>query len=517
MKNRFIKYIILVLALPLSFSCIGKFEQYNKNPYEPSKVSPYAPLSEMFKIYANAQQNACQFNNTMWASFSGHVCETGVWGGRGFYYYAAPDNFNDGSWGDNFTKISNNLYQIEAMTEGAGVPYALAKLTRVYSMQVLLSLYGPIPYTKAERGATKIPYDNEETAWHAAFDELNEVIALLSLATGVDPDLRDNDQFFNGDCSKWLKLANTLKLRMAIRISGKDPQYAQKMAEEAVFSGVMESVDDSCWDWTNSGEPNGYKVVGGWGEVRANACLTSVMNGYNDPRRPKYFTEQSMNSDGGYVGVRHGSSISQGYHNTCGNYSNLQSAINEMAPTVVMYAAEAAFLRAEGALNGWDMGGSAQEFYEKGVRLSFEEFKADGVDAYLADAASTPAAYVDNLQTISGSTANNHPAMSDITIKWANDGRELERILTQKWIALYLDPLNGWSDFRRTGYPKIFQSAKSDDSTCNTTRGQRRLRFPQSEYQNNPENVQAAVSMLSNGQDTNGTDLWWAMKANGQY
>ena len=517
MKNRFIKYIILAMALLLLSGCIGKFEQYNKNPYEPSKVSPYAPLSEMFKIYANAQQNACQYNNTMWASFSGHVCETGVWNGRGFYYYSAPEGFNDGSWGDNFTKVSNNLYQIESMTEGTGVAYALAVLTRVYSASVLLSLYGPIPYTQAERGATKIAYDNEETAWHAAFDDLDEVITLLGLATGVDPDLRDSDQFYNGDCSRWLKFANTLKLRMAIRISGKDPDYARLKAEEAVASGVMETVDDSCWDWTNSGNPNGYKVVGGWGEVRANACITSVMNGYNDPRRPKYFTEQSMIPGGGYVGVRHGSPISQAYHNTCGNYSNLQSAIDETAPTVVMYAAEAAFLRAEGALKGWNMGDTAEELYKKGVRLSFDEFKVEGADAYLSDNTSIPAEYVDNLQPAAGSTSNNHEAMSDITIKWADDGRELERILTQKWIALFLDPLNGWSDFRRTGYPAIFQSARSDDSSCDVTRGQRRLRFPQSEYQNNPDNVNAAVSMLSNGQDTNGTDLWWALKSNGKY
>ncbi|MDE7127220.1 MAG: SusD/RagB family nutrient-binding outer membrane lipoprotein, partial [Bacteroidales bacterium] len=67
------------------------------------------------------------------------------------------------------------------------------------------------------------------------------------------------------------------------------------------------------------------------------------------------------------------------------------------------------------------------------------------------------------------------------------------------------------------GYPKIFQSSKSDDSSVPVTRGQRRLRFPQSEYQNNPENVNAAVAYLSNGKDTNGTDLWWAQKSNGSY
>ena len=155
--------------------------------------------------------------------------------------------------------------------------------------------------------------------------------------------------------------------------------------------------------------------------------------------------------------------------------------------------------------------------YEKGVKLSFEEFGVSGVDAYLANSSDKPAAYSDNLQTSAGSTGNNHPAMSDITIKWADDGRALERILTQKWIALYLDPLNGWADQRRTGFPNLFQSTKSDDPTVTVARGQRRLRFPQSEYNNNSENVQKAVTFLDGGKDTNGTDLWWALKSNGSY
>jgi len=79
-----------------------------------------------------------------------------------------------------------------------------------------------------------------------------------------------------------------------------------------------------------------------------------------------------------------------------------------------MYAAEAAFLRAEGALKGWNMGGDAKTFYEKGVRLSFEEFGVSGADDYLADATSIPGNYVDNL--IAGHTGNNYTNQSSITL-----------------------------------------------------------------------------------------------------
>jgi CheY-like chemotaxis protein len=141
-----------------------------------------------------------------------------------------------------------------------------------------------------------------------------------------------------------------------------------------------------------------------------------------------------------------------------------------------------------------------------------------GADDYLADATSIPGNYVDNL--IAGHTGNNYTNQSSITIKWedgADDAKKLERVLTQKWIACYPDPMNGWADFRRTGYPRIFPATESMNADCNTGRGQRRLRFTRSEYNNNKANVEAAVSMLSNGKDSNGTDLWWAMKENGTY
>ena len=77
--------------------------------------------------------------------------------------------------------------------------------------------------------------------------------------------------------------------------------------------------------------------------------------------------------------------------------------------------------------------------------------------------------------------------------------------------------MNGWADYRRTGYPKIFPATGSADGDCTVERGQRRIRFADTEYNTNKENVEAAVSMLNGGKDSNGTDLWWALKSNGSY
>lgn len=128
----------------------------------------------------------------------------------------------------------------------------------------------------------------------------------------------------------------------------------------------------------------------------------------------------------------------------------------------------------------------------------------------MADNKSKPANYVD--PNHSSDNCNNQ---STVTIKWdesATPEEKLERVLTQKWIALYPDPMNGWADFRRTGFPKIFPATHSANLDCKPDRGQRRLRFADTEYNTNKENVEAAVSMLSDGKDSNGTDLWWALK-----
>ena len=121
-------------------------------------------------------------------------------------------------------------------------------------------------------------------------------------------------------------------------------------------------------------------------------------------------------------------------------------------PVVWMTAAESFFLRAEGALRGWDMGGTAKSFYEQGVRMSFEENNAAGVDDYLADHTSTPGAFADNVGS------DNYTFSSRVTPAWDDNAgfeAQLERIITQKWIANYPDGPEGWSEYRRTGYPEV--------------------------------------------------------------
>lgn len=517
--NKIIRNIGAGVAMCLMIvGCTTNFEEFNTNPYQPGKVPPSSLLSTMFKIYASPQQNDCQAMNCMWACFSGQITAPHDWGkGKNlFAYYNAMEDHNRGAWATMYGQIYPNFFRIEEATGKKGVIYAMAQLTRIYAMQTMASLQGPIPYSKVKSGDIKSPYDDEATAWKAMFDDLDNAITILKSAAelGINQDLAAVDQFYGGDCVKWMKFANTLKLRMAIRVSGV-ADYAQSKAEEAVLGGVLESTSESAYDTTHSGiGVNGYSIVSGWGELKANACITSYMNGYKDPRRSAYFTKQTAGLSEEYVGVRSGTTAIPST-STYGNYSNLIITTNRSYPQPVMYAAEAAFLRAEGKLKGWNMGGEAKDLYEQGVRLSFEEFKVSGADEYLADKTSVPGNYMDDLHS-----ADNYPNQSTITIQWdesATPAEKLERVLTQKWIACYPDPMNGWADYRRTGYPRIFPATSSSNSDCSVERGQRRIRFADTEYNTNKENVEVAVSMLNGGKDSNGADLWWALKSNGNY
>jgi hypothetical protein len=152
------------------------------------------------------------------------------------------------------------------------------------------------------------------------------------------------------------------------------------------------------------------------------------------------------------------------------------------------------------------MGGTAQHFYEEGIRLSFEQHGLDASD-YINNDVLTPMDYTDPVNA-----DNNIAAATDLTVKWndADDNeRKLEKIITQKWIAMFPDGQEAWSEFRRTGYPKLFPNMVNySGGTISTDEFIKRVNFVDSEYQANPAGVAGAVECLG-GVDNGGTNLWW--------
>ena len=198
--------------------------------------------------------------------------------------------------------------------------------------------------------------------------------------------------------------------------------------------------------------------------------------------------------------------------------------ISSSSPYLWFNAAEATFLRAEWELR-WGSLDAAKELYEDAIALSFEERGASGADSYVTSTAK-PAKYIDP----TGEYTADAPA-SDISIAWeAGDTEEvrernLERIITQKWIAMFPNGQEAWSEFRRTGYPKLFRPKQNlAPSIIDTQLGPRRLLYNETELSSNTVEVNNAIQLLKaesseekGDGDTGGTRLWWDRKDKGNF
>ena len=183
--------------------------------------------------------------------------------------------------------------------------------------------------------------------------------------------------------------------------------------------------------------------------------------------------------------------------------------IERETPLVWMYPSEVMFLCAEGALRGWNMGGgTAQSYYEQGIKLSFEYWGVSD-DNYI-HSTKAPDTYSDP----SGKNSYSNK-VSNITVQWNNGGvfeENLERIIVQKWLANFLLGLESWSDMRRTGYPKVLPVVQNNSNgLLNNDEIPRRCIYPTREGQSNAQNYQAALKLLG-GPDNLATHLWWDCK-----
>ena len=375
----------------------------------------------------------------------------------------------------------------------------------------------PPPPTRRSRSAThplpspqRRAYDSQEQVYNQLFTELNAALEVLR-AHSAESIKATSDKIYSGNLSKWVRYANSLKLRMAMRLSYVAPALAEQYVREALAEdagGVIESNADNAQIPTQN---NPFRVVMydyNGGDSRVSADITSYMNGYKDPRRAKYFTESTFTGgiQNGYIGLRSGISIpTQSLL-----YSNM--VVDYTTPLMWMNAAEVAVLKAEAALRGWDGStADARTCYEEGVRLSFEQWGVSAdYDAYIADATSLPASYVDPL-----GKESNTGETSSVTIKWDERGNfetNLEQIITQKWLAIYPEGFEAWCEFRRTGYPLLMPATNNRSGGVIPQGGYaNRMPYPVEEYQENNEHINEAITLLG-GPDNMATRLWWDCK-----
>lgn len=498
----------------------------NSNPYEPGDLTAddYALGSAMNNLagtVVSSDVNTTQFTDALLGGpCGGYFADAGSWAFSISNFNATNDwtrVFMMSDW--IIPTLYSNLTQVKLVSENTGnpVPYAIAMIIKVAAMNRVTDTYGPIPYTKiGEDGRVTVPYDSQEAVYDAFFKELDEAIATLS-EHSTSALTASADYVYYGNVQQWIKFANSLKLRLAMRISYANPAKAQEMAESAVNQefGVIESNEDNAaWHYFGSITNPLFTAINYNGdESRPSAEIVCYMNGYNDGRRASYFINEDEAWDANtFVGLRR--SIDR--NDATRAYFPKYSAVNINATDAIqwMNAAEVAFLRAEGvAVFGFDMGGTAKDFYEQGIRLSFEQWGASGVDDYLEDDKSVPETYTDPAGINSYAST-----ISDITIKWdesASTEEKQERIITQKWIANWMLGNEAWADYRRTGYPRLMPATLTGNKSggiVDSNRGARRMPYPSEENASNYENVQYARDNYLNGPDNMATDVWWACK-----
>jgi hypothetical protein len=382
---------------------------------------------------------------------------------------------------------------------------SIARIWKVWTIHRATDYYGPFPYTYIGYDSTVIPYDSQQDIYMDLFKELKEATSDLLQNINLES-FGSADVIFGGDNTKWLKFANTLRLRLAIRISDIEPAMAKEEAEAAVAGGVMTELSDDAYLLSTGVNYNGFNRQSSWNEFRMSATMESYLVGYQDPRLSKFW-QPSVNT-GEYKGVRNGMNTEEIVasenepDNTSGPSEYLMDINQSTTPSTVMYAAEAYFLRAEGLLNGWNMGGTAKELYETGIELSLRTWgitDASAISAYINSnkVPSAPGGYFHS------------PAVADIPVKFAADeATQREQIGTQKWIALFPEGHEAWASFRQSGYPKMYPLIHSDNPDAPVGTFIKRIPFLNYDRDRNGPAVEAAELLLG-GPDNIGTRLWW--------
>lgn len=539
MKTKAYKYIVGVLVLSLFTAC--DFQKVNTNEFEllPEEglmdgISIGGPITAMQKCVfpvgtqadgtsvANRYQTAYNLAADCW---SGYFGQNNNWGGPNNLNYFLKDGWVASSYTESYSTVVPLWQDLKGKTETQFPEvFALAQILKISAWHKATDMFGPIPYKEAGKGLITVPYDSQEEVYKSMFKELSDAIEVLTkyADNGNSKLLPNADAVYAGDVHKWVVYANSLMLRLAMRVYYADAALSKKYALQAVNHsyGVMKTKDDEAK--MERGASLEFKnnldvLINQYNECRMGSSMLAYLGGYQDPRLPKYFNTSTVSQAvtvgtyGKYSGVPTGHDVSS---NDAFRDSS-RPAITSTTPTYWMRASEVYFLLAEAALHGFAVGGTAESLYEKGIEMSFEEngIASSEVADYMSSGLK-PSAYSFHL-TNPGVNVD-VPAVTEATTAWSGtDEEKLEKIMIQKWIALYPNGQEAWSEYRRTGYPKLHSVVTNySNSEIDSEVGIRRMRFPTNKSTSAEDiaNLESARKLLRGGLDKAGTRLWWDNK-----
>ena len=348
---------------------------------------------------------------------------------------------------------------------------AVLDVLEVFAYSILVDIFNDVPYSEALMGVENLSpaYDDASTIYSSLGTTLDGAITTLSASTDMG-DFAGSDLIYAGSTSHWAMLANSLKLRMAMRMANIAGSGSQAMAEAAA-SGVFTSNADHAYIMYQSSTPNTNPlwedlVKSGRTDFLASQTMADIMNNTNDPRRAIYFRNLDANGD----------LMSTGQHGLDGAYADYSQPGNVLEdpthPGVLLSYAEVCFHLADAANRGWNVGGDAATHYANGVSASMLQWGSDQAtaDAFLLE---TDVAW--------------DASMAD------------ERIGTQKWVAMYDQGLEAWCSWKMYDYPAMDTAAQAGTITPT------RYNYSVDEYSVNSANASAA----NNGSDLTTDKVFW--------
>jgi len=482
MKNHIYKIYFAVGLACIVSSCTKDFNQMNVNPNQVTDVPYKAMLTNSINSIARAYYTSIYCDN--WARY------------RARTIYNQNDQYQlDGS-STNFNAYSGHLKDLKLTMEKAQAAndlntVAATKILTAYVYQNLTDLYGDIPYSEALKNTANPPiinpkYDTQKSIYLDLIDKLKEANSMINVNTNIG----SADILFGGNMTKWKKFANSLLLRMYMRISLVEPAIAKPGIEEIIanpskFPVVTSNSENIYMNWI-AGDAN-YRSPS-WmdpltyskSEIVIEASVVQFLNSRNDPRLPLY-AEKSINPPFVYGGLPLGTAGQASTNLSLVGIAQFQS---DNVPSRLLRYSEVMFILAEAALNGWNVGMTAKQAYDAAVTASITEIGA------------SPGAYLTN------------------TLVDFNGGKpQRELIGDQKWIALFPDGIQGWAEVRRTDYPV---SVATTEPLGNLYPGKgviKRFPYPYSEGISNSISLSAALAAQPGiNNEKFGKGVWWDIK-----
>ena len=359
----------------------------------------------------------------------------------------------------------------------------IARIWRVFLFQRITDMYGDIPYSQAFKGPQPT-FDRQEDIYRDFVSEIRLAKERLNQA-GNFSSYGSSDLIYQGNREKWEKFANSLLLRIALRMINVDPAFSQSIITEIKDGPFLSSNADNnkmLWDGSVSNIyfRNPILVTEVFNNTRMSETMVNFLKDNNDPRLPLYV--KPAETDGQYRGLKNGlnpDNQSVFDDNYFLQFSRVGPAfLEENGATYNMHYAEVCFLLAEACQRGL-MTGSATTWYNEGIKAAMEMYgfnDNNAIQAYIAQ----PQIQLDNT-------------------------RALEQIITQKWVSLCMNGIEAWAEKRRTGFP-VLQPLEFQ-GPVNGGRFPRRLIYSESEKRLNRTNTEAAIARM--GGDDQGVRVWW--------